>query len=66
MASPEKANQWGAFTLGVSDTTPLEMANAYATIAADGKFCKANPVSGLFDRNGRFGRAHRGACRRAH
>jgi membrane peptidoglycan carboxypeptidase len=52
MASPEKADGWGSFTLGVADTTPLEMANAYATIAADGKYCKANPVSGIFDRNG--------------
>ena len=32
-----KAKGWGAFTLGVADTTPLEMANAYATLAADGR-----------------------------
>ena len=38
------ANQWGAFTLGVSSTTPLELANAYATLAADGKFCEPIPV----------------------
>ncbi|SCL14925.1 Membrane carboxypeptidase (penicillin-binding protein) [Micromonospora rhizosphaerae] len=38
------ANQWGAFTLGVSDTTPLELANAYATLAADGKYCEPIPV----------------------
>ncbi|MFX0592036.1 transglycosylase domain-containing protein [Melissospora conviva] len=43
-ASPEKANKWGAFTLGVSDATPLEMANAYAAIAADGRYCDATPV----------------------
>src|SRR5205085_2240489 len=30
------AHQWGAFTLGVSATTPLDMANAYATLGADG------------------------------
>jgi membrane peptidoglycan carboxypeptidase len=51
MASPEKANTWGAFTLGVADTTPLEMANAYATIAADGLYCKANMVAAIYDRN---------------
>ncbi|TDC77677.1 glycosyl transferase [Micromonospora sp. KC606] len=38
------AHQWGAFTLGVSQTTPLELANAYATLAADGKFCEPIPV----------------------
>jgi membrane peptidoglycan carboxypeptidase len=53
MASPEKANGWGSFTLGVADTTPLEMANAYATIAADGKYCKAIPVAGVYDRDGK-------------
>ncbi len=52
MASPAKANTWGAFTLGVADTTPLEMANAYATIAADGLYCKATTVSAIYDRNG--------------
>ncbi|MDT5028544.1 MAG: hypothetical protein QOE61_4970 [Micromonosporaceae bacterium] len=53
LASPAKAAGWGAFTLGVAGATPLEMANAYATLAADGKFCKANPVTGIFDRNGK-------------
>ncbi|WP_344174054.1 transglycosylase domain-containing protein [Pilimelia columellifera] len=43
-ASPEKAGTWGAFTLGVADTTPLEMANAYATVAADGFYCEPLPV----------------------
>jgi membrane peptidoglycan carboxypeptidase len=44
MASPGRSNTWGAFTLGVSDTTPLEMANAYATVAADGMYCEPLPV----------------------
>jgi membrane peptidoglycan carboxypeptidase len=43
-ASPAHANSWGAFTLGVADTTPLEMANAYATVAADGTYCEPLPV----------------------
>jgi membrane peptidoglycan carboxypeptidase len=43
-ASPAKARTWGAFTLGVADTTPLEMAGAYATIAADGRYCAPLPV----------------------
>jgi membrane peptidoglycan carboxypeptidase len=43
-ASPAKARTWGAFTLGVADTTPLEMAGAYATLAADGRYCAPLPV----------------------
>ncbi|WP_203908509.1 transglycosylase domain-containing protein [Rhizocola hellebori] len=44
MATPERAAGWGAFTLGVADTTPLEMANAYAVGAADGVYCEPIPV----------------------
>ncbi|MEV1290326.1 transglycosylase domain-containing protein [Micromonospora sp. NPDC049679] len=43
-ALPANAKNWGAFTLGTSDVTPLEMANAYAAIAADGRYCDASPV----------------------
>ncbi|MEG3636106.1 transglycosylase domain-containing protein [Micromonospora palythoicola] len=51
-ASPAKANKWGAFTLGVSDATPLEMANAYAAVAADGRYCEALPVNAIYNRDG--------------
>ncbi|MFF5181769.1 transglycosylase domain-containing protein [Micromonospora sp. NPDC000316] len=51
-ASPAKASKWGAFTLGVSDATPLEMANAYAAIAADGRYCEAIPVQAIMNRDG--------------
>jgi len=44
MATPERARGWGSFTLGVADTTPLEMANAYAVAAADGVYCEPIPV----------------------
>ena len=40
----EYAHDWGSFTLGVSSSTPLEMANAYATLAGDGMYCKPTPV----------------------
>ncbi|PWR10098.1 glycosyl transferase [Micromonospora acroterricola] len=52
-ASPTKAKKWGAFTLGVSDATPLEMANAYAAIAADGRYCEAIPVQAIMTRDGK-------------
>jgi membrane peptidoglycan carboxypeptidase len=43
-ASPANAWKWGAFTLGTSDATPLEMATAYAAVAADGRYCQDLPV----------------------
>lgn len=52
MASPERANTWGAFTLGVADTTPLEMASAYAVGAADGRYCAPLPVVSITDPDG--------------
>ncbi|NJP34135.1 penicillin-binding protein [Micromonospora thermarum] len=47
------AEQWGAFTLGVSQTMPLELANAYATLAADGKYCEPIPVQEIRDPDGK-------------
>jgi membrane peptidoglycan carboxypeptidase len=43
------AKGWGAFTLGVSAATPLDMANAYATLAADGMYCSPTPVKEIVD-----------------
>ena len=42
-------DSWGSFTLGVIDTTPLELASAYATVAADGKYCAPLPVQSITD-----------------
>src|SRR5690348_10406682 len=47
------AKGWGAFTLGVSATTPLELANAYATVAADGTYCDPTPVIEIKDMDGK-------------
>lgn len=52
MAAPERANGWGAFTLGVADTTPLEMASAYAVGGADGVYCEPLPVLSIKDYRG--------------
>lgn len=38
------AENWGSFTLGVAATTPLDLANAYATVAAEGVYCAPLPV----------------------
>lgn len=47
MASPERADGWGSFTLGVSDATPIEMANVFATLAAQGTYCEPIPVRAI-------------------
>ncbi|MFG1884175.1 penicillin-binding protein [Micromonospora sp. NPDC049102] len=52
-ATKEAAHQWGAFTLGVAATTPLDLANAYATLAADGKYCEPIPVQEIRDPEGK-------------
>jgi membrane peptidoglycan carboxypeptidase len=52
LAEPGNAEQWGAFTLGVSESTPLDLANAYATLAADGKYCSPTPIKQIFDQKG--------------
>jgi membrane peptidoglycan carboxypeptidase len=49
----EEADGWGSFTLGVSGTTPLDLANAYATLAADGKHCEPIPVQEIKDIDGK-------------
>jgi membrane peptidoglycan carboxypeptidase len=41
-----------SFTLGVVNTSPLEMAEAYATFAARGEHCAARPVTAIEDANG--------------
>ncbi|MEU7825838.1 transglycosylase domain-containing protein [Catellatospora sp. NPDC049133] len=44
---------WGSFVLGVSLTTPLDLANAYATLAADGVYCSPLPVTTVTDGTGK-------------
>ena len=43
---------WGSFTLGVVDTTPLELASAYATVAAEGTYCRPLPVQSITNADG--------------
>jgi membrane peptidoglycan carboxypeptidase len=52
LSQPGSAEQWGAFTLGVSESTPLDLANAYATLAADGKYCSPTPIKQIYDQKG--------------
>lgn len=42
-----------SFTLGVPNVSPLEMAEAYATVAARGLHCSSRPVTAILDSEGR-------------
>jgi membrane peptidoglycan carboxypeptidase len=59
----EGAKNWGPFTLGVADTTPLDLANAYATVAAEGTWCAPTPVVSITDSTGHKVSAGRPDCR---
>ncbi|MGK5679652.1 transglycosylase domain-containing protein [Actinoplanes sp. URMC 104] len=61
----EAAHQWGAFTLGVSSSTPLDMANAYATLAGDGMYCEPTPIEQISTADGDKLDIGKPMCRRA-
>jgi membrane peptidoglycan carboxypeptidase len=56
---------WGSFTLGVADTTPLDLASAYATVAAQGTYCKPLPVLSITDPAGHAVSAANPTCHQA-
>ncbi|GAA5197790.1 transglycosylase domain-containing protein [Rugosimonospora acidiphila] len=60
-----KAINWGSFTLGVADTTPLDLANAYAAVGADGRYCDPLPVLSIKDAGGASMAAANPNCRPA-
>ena len=43
---------FGSFTLGAEATSPLDLANSYATLGAQGTMCIPVPVTQVLDRNG--------------
>ena len=45
-------DDYGTFTLGFDATTPLDMAEAYATVAAGGKHCEPLPVMQVIGADG--------------
>ena len=47
-----RARAGASFTLGVAATTPLDLANAYATVAAEGMYCAPLPVISITDATG--------------
>jgi membrane peptidoglycan carboxypeptidase len=53
-----------SFTLGVVDTNPLAMAEAYATFAARGLHCESRPVTEVLDKNGSIVKDYPATCER--
>ena len=50
------------FTLGVPSVSPLEMAGAYATVAARGKYCEPKPVTEIDDSAGHVVKKYADKC----
>jgi membrane peptidoglycan carboxypeptidase len=50
------------FTLGVADVSPLEMASAYATVAARGLHCDNRPVARILNSDGRVFKTYAKKC----
>ena len=51
-----------SFTLGVANVSPLEMAGAYATVAARGEHCEARPVTQVLNADGKVFKNYRKQC----
>jgi membrane peptidoglycan carboxypeptidase len=51
------------FTLGVADVSPLEMAGAYATLAARGEFCENRPVTQILNSDGKVFKDYPKKCK---
>jgi membrane peptidoglycan carboxypeptidase len=51
------------FTLGVPSVSPLEMAGAYATVAARGLYCAPRPVSAILDSAGKPVKQYGKSCK---
>lgn len=51
------------FTLGVSDVSPLEMASAYATLAARGVHCDNRPVTQILNSDGKVFKNYPERCK---
>lgn len=65
---PEGPNKtgFGSFTLGVSPTSGLELANVAATIMSGGVWCPPTPINSVTDRFGRPGSPlHEDPCEQA-
>ncbi|SDS71746.1 Membrane carboxypeptidase (penicillin-binding protein) [Nocardioides scoriae] len=51
-----------SFVLGIADTSPLELATAYATFAARGTHCDARPVTQVLNSDGKVFKDYPAKC----
>ncbi|HEX4190989.1 MAG TPA: transglycosylase domain-containing protein [Marmoricola sp.] len=51
-----------SFTLGIADVSPLEMAGAYATVAARGLHCDNRPVTQILNSDGKVFKNYPAQC----
>jgi Membrane carboxypeptidase (penicillin-binding protein) len=52
-ADGQKLTEYSTFVLGTNETDPVTVANAYASIAARGKYCQPMAITEITDRNGK-------------
>jgi membrane peptidoglycan carboxypeptidase len=64
-ADQVKAQHQASFTLGVSPTSPLELANVGATLASHGTWCPPTPLASVTGPDGKPVPIYQPACRRA-
>jgi membrane peptidoglycan carboxypeptidase len=57
-----QSERYPSFTLGVPDASPLEMAEAYATFAAQGLHCDSRPVTQITDADGNVLKDYNPTC----
>ncbi len=65
IADVARAQKQASFTLGVSPTSDVELANVAATIASHGIWCPPSPIASVTDRDGAPVALAEPACRRA-
>jgi membrane peptidoglycan carboxypeptidase len=56
-------DQYASFTLGTNQITPVEMAAAYATVAAQGVYCRPYVITGVTGANGKQYKGQQQTCK---
>ncbi|MEV7005134.1 transglycosylase domain-containing protein [Streptosporangium sp. NPDC051022] len=59
-----KLQEYETFTLGINEMDPVTVANAYASIAARGKYCAPTAIAQITDRDGKT-TVYKPKCRQA-
>ncbi|GAA1881650.1 transglycosylase/D,D-transpeptidase PonA2 [Pseudonocardia ailaonensis] len=65
IADVMKSQNQASFTLGVTPTSAMELANVQATLASHGTWCPPTPLASVTDRDGKAVPVTQEACRQA-